>query len=90
MSAAAPPATAVASTCSPGPNWKGDKPEGINDVIRSDTDLAMVLYRTQLFGPDDIDNVSKIQAGYQVAAAVGVPQPAAARRRPRRSTSSRR
>ncbi len=50
-----------------GPNWKGDKPEGINEVIRSDTDLMLVLYRTQLFGPSDIDTVKKIQAGYQVA-----------------------
>jgi hypothetical protein len=50
-----------------GPNWKGDKPEGINEVIRSDTDLALVLYRTQLFGPSDLDNVKKIQDGYQVA-----------------------
>jgi hypothetical protein len=49
-----------------GPNWKGDKPEGVNDVIRSDTDLAFVLYRTQLLGPSDIDQVKKIQAGYQV------------------------
>ena len=50
-----------------GPNWKGNKPEGIKDVIQSDTDLAFVLYRTQLFGPSDIDNVKNIQAGYQVA-----------------------
>ena len=50
-----------------GPNWKGDKPDGINEVIRSDTELAMVLYRTQLFGPSDLDSVKKIQAGYQVA-----------------------
>jgi hypothetical protein len=49
-----------------GPNWQGNKPEGINDVIRSDTDLMLVLYRTQLFGPSDIDQVKKIQAGYQV------------------------
>ncbi|HJT93909.1 MAG TPA: DUF1254 domain-containing protein [Mycobacterium sp.] len=49
-----------------GPNWKGDKPEGVNDVIRSDTELAMVLYRTQLFGPSDLDSVKEIQAGYQV------------------------
>ncbi len=48
-----------------GPNWKGEKPEGINEVIRSDTDLALVLYRTQLLGPSDIDQVKKIQAGYQ-------------------------
>jgi hypothetical protein len=26
----------------------------------------VALYRTQLFGPDDLDNVKKIQAGYQV------------------------
>jgi hypothetical protein len=49
-----------------GPNWKGDKPEGVNEVIRSDTDLMLVLYRTQLFGPSDIDQVKEIQAGYQV------------------------
>lgn len=49
-----------------GPNWQGEKPEGINEVIKSDTELAMVLYRTQLFGPSDIDQVRKIQAGYQV------------------------
>ncbi|MFY9922330.1 MAG: DUF1254 domain-containing protein [Mycobacterium sp.] len=49
-----------------GPNWKGDKPDGINEVIRSDTDLAFVLYRTQLFGPSDLDKVKEIQAGYQV------------------------
>lgn len=50
-----------------GPNWKGSKPDGVDAVIQSDTDLALVLYRTQLFGPDDLDNVKKIQAGYQVA-----------------------
>ncbi len=49
-----------------GPGWQGEKPAGIDQVIRSDTDLAFVLYRTQLFGPDDIANVEKIQAGYQV------------------------
>jgi len=35
-----------------GPRWRGDKPEGIDQVIRCDTELAFVLYRTQLFGPD--------------------------------------
>ena len=48
-----------------GPNWKGEKPEGINEVIRSDTDLALVLYRTQLLGPSDVEQVKRIQAGYQ-------------------------
>ncbi|WP_390893405.1 DUF1254 domain-containing protein [Mycobacterium deserti] len=49
-----------------GPNWSGPKPAGIKEVIKSDTELALVLYRTQLLGPSDIDQVKKIQAGYQV------------------------
>ena len=49
-----------------GPNWKGVKPDGINGVIQSDTELALVVYRTQLFGPSGIDQVKKIQVGYQV------------------------
>ncbi len=49
-----------------GPNWLGEKPEGIKSVIRSETELAFVLYRTQLFKPDDIENVKKVQAGYKV------------------------
>jgi hypothetical protein len=64
-----------------GPNWKGDKPEGVNEVIRSDTDLAFVLYRTQLLGPSDIDKVKEVQAGYQVtplSAFLNQPPPAPA------------
>lgn len=64
-----------------GPGWQGEKPEGIDEVIRSGTDLAFVLYRTQLFGPSDIDEVKSIQAGYQVAplsVALNQPSPAAA------------
>ena len=49
-----------------GPNWKGEKPPGIKSVIRSETQLAFLLYRTQLFRPDDIENVKNIQAGYGV------------------------
>ena len=49
-----------------GPNWKGDLPEGVKKVVRSETDLIIVVYRTQLFDPDDIDNVKKIQASYKV------------------------
>ena len=49
-----------------GPNWKGEKPEGVKEVIRADTDIVFVAYRTQLFNPEDIDNVKKIQAGYTV------------------------
>jgi hypothetical protein len=64
-----------------GPNWKGDTPKGIDKVIRSDTDLALVLYRTQLMGPSDLDNVKKIQDGYQVtplSAFLNQPAPAPA------------
>lgn len=49
-----------------GPNWNGTKPDGVDEVVRSDTDFVLALYRTQLFGPDDIDNVKAIQAGYAV------------------------
>jgi hypothetical protein len=34
-----------------GPGWNGQKPEGINEVIKSDTDLALVLYRTHCSVP---------------------------------------
>lgn len=64
-----------------GPGWNGEKPAGVREVIRSETELAFVLYRTQLHGPDDIENVKKIQAGYKVeplSAFLGKPGPAAA------------
>ena len=48
-----------------GPGWTGQKPEGVNDVIKADTDFALVAYRTQLFGQQDLANVKKIQAGYK-------------------------
>jgi hypothetical protein len=47
-----------------GPGWHGDTPAGIDKVVRSDTDFMFVFYRTQLFGPDDLDNVRDIQDGY--------------------------
>jgi hypothetical protein len=49
-----------------GPDWKGEKPPGIRAVIPCETQLAFVFYRTQLFRPEDIENVKKIQAGYKV------------------------
>ena len=48
-----------------GPGWTGEKPEGVKEVIKSATDFALVAYRTQLFGADDLENVKKIQAGYR-------------------------
>jgi hypothetical protein len=49
-----------------GPDWKGTTPAGIKKVFRSSTQLSLAGYRTQLFSPDDLDNVKKVQAGYKV------------------------
>src|SRR5579862_6301629 len=49
-----------------GPNWKGETPKGVKKVLHSETELIIVVHRTQLFDPADIDNVKKIQAGYKV------------------------
>ena len=51
-----------------GPDWKGMTPPGIKKVFRSSTQLSLAGYRTQLFSPDDLDNVKKVQAGYKVQA----------------------
>lgn len=66
-----------------GPNWNGMAPSGIKKVLKADTDLMLALYRTQLFGPSDLDNVEKVQAGYKIAplskyAGTAVPPPAPA------------
>jgi hypothetical protein len=49
-----------------GPDWKGETPSGIKKVFRSSTQFSAVAYRTQLFNPEDMPNVVKIQAGYKV------------------------
>lgn len=49
-----------------GPGWSGETPDGINKVFQSSTQFSFVIYRTQLFGPDDMPNVEKVQAGYEV------------------------
>ena len=64
-----------------GPGWKGEKPDGIKAVIQSETKLALAIYRTQLFNPDDLDNVKQVQAGYKVQTLsqfLGKPAPKAA------------
>ncbi len=64
-----------------GPRWKGDAPEGVTRVIRSETELVLAAYRTQLFNSGDLDNVKKVQAGYKVrplSAFLGQAAPAAA------------
>ena len=49
-----------------GPDWQGATPAGIKRTVHMETQLAFSQFRTQLFGPDDLDNVKQIQAGYEV------------------------
>ena len=49
-----------------GPDWKGETPAGIKKVFRSSTQFSLAAYRTQLFHPDDMPNVVKVQSGYKV------------------------
>jgi len=46
------------------PDWKDETPKGIK--FSSETQFLATIYRTQLFGPSDMPNVKKIQAGYEV------------------------
>jgi hypothetical protein len=48
------------------PRWDGAVPVSIREGFRSETDFSLAIYRTQLFGPGDIDRVKKIQARFTV------------------------
>src|SRR5215475_4091529 len=48
-----------------GPDWKGETPAGIKKVFRSSTQFGLTIFRTQLFNPEDMPNVVKVQAGYK-------------------------
>lgn len=49
-----------------GPDWTGQTPADITAVIRSETNLALALYRTQLFDSDDLETVENIiENGYK-------------------------
>ena len=56
-----------------GPDWKGETPAGIKKVFPSTTPFVFALIRTQLFNPDDMPNVEKMQAGYKAQPLVGLP-----------------
>lgn len=49
-----------------GPSWNGETPQGIDKVSRSETELVLAIYRTQLFNAADLENVKKVQSGYKV------------------------
>ncbi len=48
-----------------GPDWKGETPAGIKKVFHSTTQFSLAAYRTQLFSPEDMPNVVKVQSGYK-------------------------
>ncbi|WP_235083168.1 DUF1254 domain-containing protein [Chlorogloeopsis fritschii PCC 9212] len=61
-----------------GPNWQGETPARIKKVIRCETQIAMGLFRTQLYNPSDLENVKQIQQRYRVqplSAFLGQPAP---------------
>ncbi|MFO0891464.1 MAG: DUF1254 domain-containing protein [Isosphaeraceae bacterium] len=63
-----------------GPSWNGETPRGIAQVIRCETEFSLAIYRTQLFGPGDLEHVKAIQAGYKVqplSPFLGTPAPPA-------------
>lgn len=47
------------------PDWTGATPPGIKRVFHSGTPLSLGIIRTQLFGPADLDNLKRVQAGYR-------------------------
>ncbi|MHC8344341.1 DUF1254 domain-containing protein [Pseudomonas sp. RT6P73] len=49
-----------------GPNWQGQQPVKMDRLLRSETNIAYALYRTQLFDEKDLAKVKKIQKGYKV------------------------
>jgi hypothetical protein len=64
-----------------GPEWNGETPPGIKKVFRSSTQFSAAAYRTQLFSPEDMPNVVKIQSGYKarpLSAYLGKPAPSPA------------
>jgi hypothetical protein len=64
-----------------GPGWSGATPPGIKAVLHSETQLAYILFRTQLFNVADLPEVNEIQSGYKaqpLSAFLRQPAPAAA------------
>ena len=47
-------------------NWKGEKPDGITDIIYCETDLFLTIVRTQLMDENDLSKVESIQDAYQI------------------------
>jgi hypothetical protein len=60
------------------PTWQGELPKGVKRVVRGDSEFLGSLTRTQLFDPQDLANVQRIQHEYQLqplSAYLGTPAP---------------
>ncbi len=49
-----------------GPDWKGEKPEGIKQVLRSETRIVGTLTRTSWTGPKDRQGLVAMQRQYRI------------------------
>jgi len=49
-----------------GPDYKGETPPGIKEVIPCETELLFSIHRTQLFNAADLGNVKKVLDAYSV------------------------
>ncbi|MDO3385813.1 DUF1254 domain-containing protein [Gilvimarinus sp. SDUM040013] len=49
-----------------GPSWNGETPKGVKTVIKSGTEFSFAIYRTQVFGQSDLEQVKAVQAKYSV------------------------
>ena len=72
-----------------GPDWKGETPPASRRCSGPARSSRRRLYRTQLFNPEDMPNVVKIQAGYKAQPLSAYLQ-ASPHRPPRRRSTSRR
>src|SRR5207244_1086428 len=48
------------------PGLEGSNPRGFKKVFRCETEIVGILERSQLNGPDDVENVRKVQAGFRI------------------------
>lgn len=63
-----------------GPGWQGSTPDGVDAVLSCETDLVILIGRTQLLGPDDVERADAVMAGYRarpLSAFLGTPAPPA-------------
>ena len=49
-----------------GPEWTGKKPNGIDKIIQTECNFAIALGRTQVYGPDDMEDAQKVMSRYEM------------------------